>query len=182
MTRLIGPEVIQIFNKNINQLRDDLGRAVVVIKQPKPGDRIDCPNCGYDSPRRRSNNRYQPTSPYPTQAITDAGITPVGPVNFPALGQRICPVCDGAGRITLTGDQVSIICLINHLAPVDAENTPLGKNYQFNYELQCGAEHRDTFKAAKRVVIDGNSCVVVATIPTGIGDTTQLNVYAGGGV
>jgi hypothetical protein len=42
----------------------------------------DCPNCIYDSQRRRSANRYQPGGPTPFQYGT------------------ICPYCSGHGRIS----------------------------------------------------------------------------------
>lgn len=172
----VTPEIKQLYVNIIDQLRTDIGRNVDVISPPST---IDCPNCGWDPINKSSNNKYEPDDPYPTATLVGNGNNPVGPVNFPALGQRKCPVCGGRGVIDLTGNTSQVVCLINPLSPVDAEKTPLGKNYKINYELQTTITYKEAFMEAKKVVVDGSVCDVVSVIPAGIGDITQINVYAG---
>ena len=143
---------------------------------------MNCPNCGYDQINNRSNNRYEPDDPYPLAQLINAGVTPTGPVDFTAQGIRTCPVCRGKGKVTLATNNTKVLCLINALTPQEADKTPLGKNFQYSFELQTVISYRATFMNAKKVLVDGVACEVVSVIPTGIGDLTQINVYVGGGV
>lgn len=74
----ITPEIIQTYQDGIDDIIDQLGRIISVSMKPKL---VDCPNCGWDSFRKRSNNRYQAGGPKP---FTD--------------GQQ-CPYCYGKGKL-----------------------------------------------------------------------------------
>lgn len=169
MANFVGADVKQIFNNTIDKLRQDIGRPVVVISTATT---IDCPNCGWDDFKKRSNGRYEPDSPYP------AGIT--GPVDFVSQNKLHCPVCGGKGRIETAENRSNVICLISVLAKEDAEVTPLGKNYSRNYELSATIDNQASFEKAEYVIVDGQVCKVVGVTPGGIGDLTQVTVYAGG--
>jgi hypothetical protein len=179
MAKFVTPQIKQLFTDIMADLRSDIGRDVTIIAAPTE---IECPNCGYDPVRKCSNNRYEPTDPYPLAALVNAGISPTGPVDFSAAGQRTCPVCQGKGRLPLPGNRSKVVCLINELTPQDAELTPLGKRFKVNYELQTAIAYKDSFANAQRVIVDGTVCEVVRVVPQGIGDLSQVSIYAGGGV
>lgn len=174
MANFVNPNVIAVFNDTIDKLRSDIGRNVIVIGKPVERN---CPNCylgGYDSVNKLSMNKYNPESPYPSS------IEPTGPINFPALGMRKCPVCGGKGKIVLEESRESVLCLVSPLSKEDAEKTQLGKNYNINYELSARESYKEIFMNAKKVLIDSTICEVVSVIPVGIGTLTQLTIYAGG--
>lgn len=129
-------------------------------------------NCSYDPVKKISNGRYDPDDPYPS------GIS--GPIDFVTAGLRHCPVCGGKGKLVTVANRRNILCLISALSPQEAEATPLGKNYRRNYELSASIDAEQYFKVADTVIIDGQACKVVAIIPAGIGDLTQVSIYAGG--
>lgn len=168
MANFVGNDVKQIFQDTINKLRQDIGRSVTVVGEPTT---IECPNCGWDEFTKRSNGRYEPDSPYPS------GIA--GPTDFTGTSLH-CPVCNGAGKITTAANKVEVPCLISFLTKEDADATPLGKDYIRNYELSATVDNQETFEKAKAVIVDGHACQVVAVVPEGIGDLTQVRVYAGG--
>lgn len=169
MSNFIDASIKAIYNDTINKLNQDIGRNVVVIGPPTT---ISCPNCGWDPVKQISNNKYEPDNPYPS------GVA--GPTDFVTAGIRYCPVCSGKGKIITASNRRNVRCLISALTVEDAEKTPLGKNYKRNYELNTGIDAENYFLQAKSVIIDGHACEVVSVIPTGIGDLTQVTIYAGG--
>lgn len=169
MANFIDSQVKGIYADTINKLRQDIGRNVVVIGTATTRD---CPNCGYDPVKKISNGRYDPDDPYPS------GIT--GPTDFVTAGLRHCPVCGGKGTLITAANRRNILCLISALSAQEADATPLGKNYRRNYELSASIDAEQYFKVADTIVVDGQVCKVVAIIPAGIGDLTQVTVYAGG--
>jgi len=178
MANYVTPQIKALFSDIMAGLRSDIGRDVTIIAPPSE---LDCPNCGYDPVRKCSNNRYEPDSPYPLATLVNAGISPTGPVDFTAAGQRTCPICKGTHKLALPGNTSKALCLINELTPQDAELTPLGKQYRVNYELQAAIAYKNAFMTAQKVIVDGTVCEVVRVVPQGIGDLTQVSVYAGGG-
>lgn len=176
MANFIGPEVKQIYKDTMSKLTEDIGRDVIIKSAAEAP--TDCPNCGWDPVKKRSNNRYSPDIPYPAGPIGPNAI--VGAVDFTTQGILICPVCDGKGKINAHPKTDTANCLISSLSKEEAEITPLGKDYARNYELSTDIAFQRLFEKSDFVVIDGHVCKVVAVIPTGIGDLTRISIYAGG--
>lgn len=173
MANFVTPDIISIYETTIGKLRDDIGRQVTVINAPIE---VDCPQCGWDPINKCSNNKYSPTSPYPTS------LDPVGPFNFEAAGIRQCTLCRGKGKIKTAEQRTSVLCLISSLTVDEADKTPLGKNYKINYELTPSIDTLSLFKTSQKVIIDGTVCEIVSIVPVGIGNLSQLAIHAGGGV
>lgn len=175
MANFVGNDVKRLFADTINKLRQDIGRSVIVVGKSTMSD---CPNCGWDEVKQRSNGRYSPTVPYPSGPIGPNGV--VGAVNFVSQGLLQCPVCLSKGKVESAANRKSVLCLISVLNAEDAEKTPLGKNYLRNYELSSTVDNMTIFEQATSVIIDNYPCKVVSVFPEGIGDLTQVRVYAGG--
>lgn len=70
--------VVPIYQDNIDSLIDQLGKNVILTLGKIT---TDCPNCEYDSIRKRSSGRYQSGGPIPFSDGT------------------VCPYCEGRGKI-----------------------------------------------------------------------------------
>jgi len=81
--RLVSDTVKQVFKDRMDELLVDLGRPIVLHLTPSVSD---CPNCLYDSIRKRSKNVYSTGNP-----------NPPGALNKPFLRGKKCPVCNGQG-------------------------------------------------------------------------------------
>lgn len=177
MANYITPEIKATFIDVIGKLREDIGREVIAIGASTT---VDCPNCSMDPLKKRSTGIYSPTSPYPSGLVTTkypSGIPAA--IDFNATGSRMCPVCLGAGTLETVANRSKIVCMITQLTPEEAALTSLGKNYRRNYELQTSIETKSKFELAQTLLVDGFVSYVTSIEPAGIGDLTQIIVYAG---
>lgn len=75
--------VIALWETKVTEMFDNIGKTGTVHEAPTPSD---CPNCIYDSVRKRSKNIYDSSNP-----------NPAGALNKSFASGQICPVCNGAG-------------------------------------------------------------------------------------
>jgi hypothetical protein len=81
--KLVSDTVKQVFKDRMDELLVDLGRTITLHLAPSVAD---CPNCSYDSIRKRSKNIYNSANP-----------NPLGSLNKPFTKGKKCPVCNAQG-------------------------------------------------------------------------------------
>jgi hypothetical protein len=80
---LVSDTVKQVFKERMDELLVDLGRKITLHLKPSVSD---CPNCLFDSTRKRSKNIYNSANP-----------NPAGGLNKQFAKGKRCPVCRGKG-------------------------------------------------------------------------------------
>ena len=129
----------------IAQLISDVGRPIDIHLIPSS---IDCPNCGWDTVYKRSNNRYDSSNP-----------NSLGPLNKPFATNARCPVCDRKGKL-FTPSSTSIICAIIKNTE-ELQKFEVNKGLEHNSTSETYALSEDpnfnTFKNATTVNIDGQT-------------------------
>ena len=81
--KLVSDTVKKVFKERMDELLVDLGRIITLHLKPSVAD---CPNCLFDSIRKRSKNIYN-----------SANSNPLGTLNKPFARGKRCPVCSGQG-------------------------------------------------------------------------------------
>jgi hypothetical protein len=81
--KLVSDTVKKVFKDRMDELLVDLGRTITLHLKPVVSD---CPNCLFDSIRKRSKNIYNV-----------ANSNPPGPLNKTFAKGKRCPVCGGKG-------------------------------------------------------------------------------------
>jgi len=91
----IGDNIIRVYQDGIDAIINQLGKAVLIIKNPTE---TVCPNCHWDSNKQRSSGRYK----------TDNPNTLNGPLNKPFVNGQVCPVCRGYGKLVSERNNLQI--------------------------------------------------------------------------
>lgn len=168
--QLVGKKIIKIYQKNISQLRKDLGRSITVHMSPT---RTLCNNCNYDSQRGESTGVYNGT----------------GAFSF-SMGTH-CPVCDNKGKL-----EVADIRTINNVTVKWIDTTSINNQ---NYEFKIGQGepgwvrlsvdlslvlidktnlNGDTiFNTCEKVVVDNEDCNVKNVVKKGLKTLYTCRVY-----
>ena len=96
--KLVSDTVKQVFKDRMDELLVDLGRTITLHLRPTV---TDCPNCLFDSIRKRSKNIYNAANP-----------NPAGPLNKSFARGKRCPVCGSQG-VLKTARQVNYTSTIS---------------------------------------------------------------------
>ena len=118
----ISENLIRVYQDGIDSIIDQLGRDVTLILPQKEDD---CPNCGYDAMRKRSNNKYNASNP-----------NPAGPLNKPFVNGQVCPVCQGRGKLKST-KRIKVIKATVRWNPKDYVVDDSGKMVNMVYNNMC---------------------------------------------
>ncbi len=161
---LIGNDVIKQFKTYMDQILVDLGRQIILNMPPS---RQDCPNCGYDSIRKRSNNRYNNNNP-----------NPLGPLHKEfADGQR-CPVCNGQGILNTTRSVNYTAAISKTIKEREIEDHDIGT---FNPNMVKTTTILSSFSDILSCVsasIDGQSYKLIGKpIKAGLRDLIRVKAY-----
>lgn len=160
--KFITPSVDAIFIENVTQLVADAGRNIKIHKQPLIED---CPSCGFDSIRKRSNNIYNEANP-----------NPLGPLNIPFINGRRCPVCKGKGKLQTPQNETIIGVIITDSDKLRQLEQTQGKRLNSLVETIVLVEHLDTLKVAKSATIDSFICEKISE-PTTMGLTAEGQAF-----
>jgi Zn ribbon nucleic-acid-binding protein len=90
----ISDRLIDTYQEGIDAIIEQLGKSVIIVKNPVV---TDCPNCGYDKRRNRSNGTYNTNNP-----------NPIGQLNKEFVNGQVCPVCSGRGQINSSDQHLEI--------------------------------------------------------------------------
>jgi len=161
---LVGNDVIKQFKTYMDQILVDLGRQIRLNMQPS---RQDCPNCGYDSVRKRSNNRYNSSNP-----------NPLGPLHKVfADGQR-CSVCNGQGILNTTRSVDYTAGISKTIKEREIEDFDIGT---FNPNLLKTTTVLGSFgdiSSCENALIDGQTYKLIGKpIKTGLRDLIRVKAF-----
>jgi len=137
----ISERLIDTYQEGIDSIIEQLGKEVIIVKNPIVGD---CPNCGYDKRRKRSNGRYNTNNP-----------NPEGALNKPFVNGQRCPVCNGRGTINSTDQQVIIKATIKW-DPKELYTLENGDTVKFSEDIckiKTYATHFDDIKKAEEFLV-----------------------------
>ena len=130
----IPSTLIDIYQSRIDALINQLGKNITVEFDPV---REDCPNCGFDPIRKRSNGIYTPGGPRP-------------------FGRgRKCPYCKGHGFLE-TVERKCIKCLVKW-SPREVQQYGININeHKAIVRLKTHLTQADDLKRAKTVIVDAD--------------------------
>lgn len=143
---LITPEIVATATAAIDSLmlpaeQGGLGKHCTLLFPPK-AER--CPNCGWDSPNKRSNNRYKAGGPQP----------------FPT--GTTCPVCMGRGTLdTPVSQDIVFLCNWN---PRTWATLPGINPANFNAQVPGGAVQTKGFLSDLPAVLQSRRVVIESPV------------------
>lgn len=179
MAYYITEEHKTIFKDVLEKLRSDIGRVVLIVKEKDTHYMRDCPNCGRDQITGKSNYRYSPTTPYPSDVV--------GPKPF--RDGTMCPVCRGEGQIEISGysqEQIRAKAFIQWftlenkkgLLGSSKDAIPPGIVENLDCRLKFNNRYYGDVNDADYFLVDGIKVYSISTpVQRGLGDLSQLVIY-----
>lgn len=173
---LIGTKAKEGYKKSMRELTKNLGRNVIVYKQPI---KKECTNCFYDKTTDTSTGKCRWTA---LEAVTKQAASGSVELMYKFFKVGRCPVCLGKGYTEIHRKEV-VNCLVNWNPSEDSINDLIfnsaGKSSSTSVRLKTEPRYLRLFKESFKIVVDGITCTLTdPPIVRGLGNQTILVVIA----
>lgn len=166
MGKIVDRGIRKIYSETIKQVISDLHKVITAELEPQ---KIDCPNCIYDTVNKKSSGVHDSTFVSSTTIFGET-ITPQ-----PFTRGR-CPVCFGEGELTVANTK-SIKALVRWNPNEDLEVSPAGLEGKPLVRIKAERKHYDTITQALSFTVDGVKCERIQPVNIrGLGKQEELVV------
>lgn len=178
MGRLVSQGVKDQYQRLMREVVSDLGRKVLIYKQPA---KADCPNCFYEKMTDSSTGKCRWTLLEARDKQSAWLAAGNDTIMYKYFIKGRCPVCLGKGVLEVDR-KVWVNALINW-DPSGNDNsmitTPAGTEGSTIVLLKTDPKYFETFKNCKKLIVDGVECKISRPpILRGLGNQTLLIVTA----
>ena len=149
MGKIVTPPIRKIYKELIKQVIEDLHKPIVAYMPP---EKVDCPNCHWDSQNQKSSGVFDNSFVSP---VIIFGQT----INPQSFTRGRCPVCFGLGY--LKQDIVKNLKALVKWNPRTAdviERTPAGRESSPIVRIKTSRDDFDVVISAEYFLIDGVKC------------------------
>ena len=166
--RLVNEGQIRQFKDYVRQIREDIGRNVILHLS---ATKVRCPNCLWSPIDHKSTNIYSPKL-IPTGIKGYNGAS----VATPFTG-GLCPWCNGTGQVPQTEITKIVKCLVRWLNTGEERYLVQGIMAENDVRLKADIVYKNDFLNSRIVEIDGSPFQVKQIVPAGLRDLSYVKVF-----
>lgn len=149
MGKIVTPSIRKLYKELITQIVLDLHKVIVAHMPP---EKVDCPNCLWDSANKKSSGTFNSTFVSPVNIFGDV----VSPVSF---NRGRCPVCFGVGFLSKAIDRnIKALVKWNPKSSQPLDITPAGREGEPVVRVKVLRADFDTLVGAESFTVDGVRC------------------------